>query len=157
MSKAGHSPAPGEQEKVPPAASEAAVTRPSGMQTPVRAGTGNNSHLSSLICQVERVCVVMTASLAFSCGTEEGGGTCESGMQPCSSADRALLEASPLLCGPPSSQPLTSVYGRPSSCCLLERWCHFACVESPALLCPRSVSLRVPSFFLRTTVNDGSS
>lgn len=32
-----------------PAASAAAVTMHSGMQTPARAGTENNSHLSSLI------------------------------------------------------------------------------------------------------------
>lgn len=43
LSRAGPSPPPGAQEKVPPAASEAAVTRPSGLQTPVRAGTENKS------------------------------------------------------------------------------------------------------------------
>lgn len=47
--RAGHPPPPRAQAKVQPAASAATVTRHSGMQTPARAGTGNNSHLSSLI------------------------------------------------------------------------------------------------------------
>lgn len=90
MSGAGHSPPPGAQEKVPPAASEAG-DKALRNAAPVRAGTENNSHLSGLICQVERVCVVMTASLALACGREEGGGTCEGGMQPCSSAGGSPL------------------------------------------------------------------
>lgn len=157
MSRAGHSPLPGAQEKGQPAASEAALTRHSGMQAPVRAGTKQNSHLSSLICQVERVCVVMTGSSALACGAEEGSGTCEGGMQSGSSADGALPEGSLLFGGPPSSQPLTSADRRVSSYCLFEHRCHFARVESPALLHPWNVSLRAPSFFLRTTVNGGSS
>lgn len=91
LSRAGHSLPPGAQEKVQPAASAAAVTTHSGMQAPVRAGTEHNSHLSSLIHQVESVCVVMTGSLAWPVEQKEGSGTCKGGMQPCPSTAQLVL------------------------------------------------------------------